>query len=195
MADFLAVKVLLHAKRLWKTCMSFSRNRNWHGLGLWCLMPLSKYFSYIVAVIFIGGAHRRTKRKPPNCRKYLAWTGFEITTLVVIGTDCIDSCKSNYHTITTTRDPPILAILFRTFNVLAPKDFKIIWLSNFSKLWGTWWSLWGTWWSLWGTWWLLWVDLMIVMSGPDDRYEWTWWSLWASPDDRYEWTWWSLWGT
>jgi hypothetical protein len=30
------------------------------------------------------------------------WTGFELTTLVVIGTDCTGSCKSNYHTITTT---------------------------------------------------------------------------------------------
>jgi hypothetical protein len=27
------------------------------------------------------------------------WTGFELTLLVVIGTDCIGSCKSNYHTI------------------------------------------------------------------------------------------------
>jgi hypothetical protein len=31
----------------------------------------------------------------------LLWTGFELTTLVVIGTDCTDSCKSNYHTIMT----------------------------------------------------------------------------------------------
>jgi hypothetical protein len=30
------------------------------------------------------------------------WTGFELTTLVVIGTDCIGSYKPNYHTITTT---------------------------------------------------------------------------------------------
>ena len=29
------------------------------------------------------------------------WTGFELTTLVVIGTDCT-GCKSNYHTITNT---------------------------------------------------------------------------------------------
>ena len=28
--------------------------------------------------------------------------GFELTTLVVIGTDCIGSCKSNYHTNMTT---------------------------------------------------------------------------------------------
>jgi hypothetical protein len=32
---------------------------------------------------------------------HLAWEGFELTTLVVIGTDCIGSYKSNYHTITT----------------------------------------------------------------------------------------------
>jgi len=29
----------------------------------------------------------------------------ELTTLVVIGTDCTGSCKSNYHTITTTMTP------------------------------------------------------------------------------------------
>jgi hypothetical protein len=33
------------------------------------------------------------------------WSRFELTTLVVIGTDCIGSCKSNYHTITTTTAP------------------------------------------------------------------------------------------
>ena len=33
------------------------------------------------------------------------WSGFELTTLVVIGTDCIGSCKSNYHMITTTTIP------------------------------------------------------------------------------------------
>ena len=34
--------------------------------------------------------------------------GLELTTLVVIGTDCIDSCKSNYHMITTMTPPPYL---------------------------------------------------------------------------------------
>ena len=29
----------------------------------------------------------------------------ELTTLVVLGTDCIGSCKSNYHTITTATVP------------------------------------------------------------------------------------------
>jgi hypothetical protein len=33
------------------------------------------------------------------------WSRFELTTSVVIGNDCIGSCKSNYHTITATSDP------------------------------------------------------------------------------------------
>jgi uncharacterized membrane protein YqjE len=36
-------------------------------------------------------------------RVYLACAGFELTTLLVMVIDCIDShYKSNYHTITTT---------------------------------------------------------------------------------------------
>jgi hypothetical protein len=33
------------------------------------------------------------------------WTGFELTTSVVICTDCIGSCKSIYYTITATTAP------------------------------------------------------------------------------------------
>ena len=33
------------------------------------------------------------------------WSRFELTTWVVIGTDCIGSCKSNYHTITAHNGP------------------------------------------------------------------------------------------
>jgi len=36
------------------------------------------------------------------------WLRFELTTLVVIGTDCIGSCKSNYHTIAATTTPQII---------------------------------------------------------------------------------------
>ena len=37
------------------------------------------------------------------CTEYTSpWTRFGLTTLVVIGTDCIGSCKSNYHMIMTT---------------------------------------------------------------------------------------------
>jgi len=75
-----------------------------------------KYFSYIVAVIFIGGGNQSTQRKPQTCRKSLTkvityccikynqpWMGFKLTTLVMLGTDCTCSCKSNYHMITLSR--------------------------------------------------------------------------------------------
>jgi hypothetical protein len=35
----------------------------------------------------------------------LTWARFELTTIVVVGTDCIGSYKSNYHMITTTMAP------------------------------------------------------------------------------------------
>jgi len=39
-------------------------------------------------------------------RVHLVWAGFELTTLVLIGTDCTKgSGKSYYHTITTTTAP------------------------------------------------------------------------------------------
>ena len=48
-----------------------NKNRHIHciWLGLWFLMTL--LFSYIVAVSFIGGNYRSTRRKPPICRKSL----------------------------------------------------------------------------------------------------------------------------
>jgi hypothetical protein len=59
-----------------------------------------------------------TRRKPLTWRKSLTnfimkccventllWAGCEVTTSVVIGTDCISSCKSNYHKITTMSAP------------------------------------------------------------------------------------------
>ena len=43
-----------------------------------------------------------------SCIEYTSpWAGLKLTTLVVIGTDCIGSCKSNYHTITTTIAPHV----------------------------------------------------------------------------------------
>jgi len=38
-------------------------------------------------------------------RMHIDLAGFELTMLVVIGTDCIDNYKFNYHTITTTTSP------------------------------------------------------------------------------------------
>ena len=59
--------------------------------------------------------NRKTRRKQPTCHKSLTnlitlccieytspWMGFELKTLVVIGSDRTGSWKSNYDTITTT---------------------------------------------------------------------------------------------
>ena len=41
------------------------------GLVYGVLCYFQQYFSYIVAVSFIDGGYRRTRRKPPTCRKSL----------------------------------------------------------------------------------------------------------------------------
>ena len=38
-------------------------------------------------------------------RVHLSWAEFELTTLVMIGTDYISSCKPNYHMTTTSTTP------------------------------------------------------------------------------------------
>jgi hypothetical protein len=46
--------------------------------------------------------------------RFVSWAGFELTTLIVIGTDCIGSYKSNYHIfITTTVHFTICNLCFR----------------------------------------------------------------------------------
>ena len=40
-----------------------------YGYGVTVLRHFQQYFSFIVAVSFIGGGHRSTQRKPPTCQK------------------------------------------------------------------------------------------------------------------------------
>ena len=111
------------------------------GLGIWCLTHFQQYFSYIVAISFIGGGNGSTWRKPSICCKsrtnfiikycieYISLLmGFELTTLVVIGTECIGIYTSNYHTIPTTKTSPLAPpppLHYReTFN-------RIIWFVSF----------------------------------------------------------------
>jgi hypothetical protein len=64
--------------------------------------------------LFFMEENQSTWRNPPTCCKSLTnyitvhftWAGFELTTLVVIESDCTASYKFNYHLITT--DPSLL---------------------------------------------------------------------------------------
>jgi hypothetical protein len=77
-----------------------------------------QYFIYTVAVRFIGEGTQSTPTDLPQvivnlyhirfAHKYITtWAGFELTSLVAIGTDCMYSCKSNYH----DQDSPHIFIL------------------------------------------------------------------------------------
>ena len=86
--------------------------------GFWCLTQLSTIFQLYRLCKFYLWRKPEFPEKTIDLsnvtgnlwhimlyRVHLAWAGFELTMLVVMGTDCMGSTKSIYHTITTTTAP------------------------------------------------------------------------------------------
>ena len=82
----------------------------WICKGVWCLMPLSTIFQLLCRGCqfywwWKPGYPKKTTDLSQFTDKLIhimytsPWTGFELTTLVEIGTDCTNSCNSNYHSI------------------------------------------------------------------------------------------------
>ena len=66
---------------------------------------------------------------------HLVWVGFELTTLVVIGTDLhVGSCKSNYNMIMTMMAQPVGETIYIYYRFSLLHKFSLVlqpWMSEY----------------------------------------------------------------
>jgi hypothetical protein len=88
---------------------------------------------YTWPLTFLSWYRHFNKKWRVKASEYISpWMRFKLTTLVLIGTDCIDSWIYNYHTHTTTTVPCLFGPVesCRLLVRIAKKSFKELYVKN-----------------------------------------------------------------